>query len=146
MHTNHRSLWQAEAKKQERKAKRRSSTMSRMALGDGMASSLNDMSNELIHGLNPDSSPQEKMQTVMINAKQRGLTVNQIFKFFLGDGGDDDDDAAASEEALDVELEPAQFGDALKRLGPGIFDVRRHSLAPRSRQLHRALRPRPSAE
>ena len=86
-----------------------------MALGGGMASSLSDMPND------PDISPQEKMQTAMINAKQRGLTVNRIFKFFLGDGGDDDDDAAASEEAFDVELEPEQFGDALKRLGPVII-------------------------
>ena len=62
---------------------RRKTAMSRLALGGNLVSSLSDMSNELVHGLAPNATAKQKMQAVMINAKERGLTVPQVITDFL---------------------------------------------------------------
>lgn len=118
-----------EAKRQQAaeasRGKRRSMAMQNMAMGGGMSDMLSEMSNELVHGVAEDAPPKKKMEAVMINAKERGMTVPQIFKLFLSaarsEGGEDE--VEFSDDALEVELTPTDFGAALKQLGGRLFNV-----------------------
>ena len=60
------------------RGKRRSQAMQNMAMGGGMSDMLSEMSNELVHGVSEDAPPKKKMEAVMINAKERGMTVLEL--------------------------------------------------------------------
>ena len=92
-----------EAKRQQAaeasRGKRRSMAMQNMAMGGGMSDMLSEMSNELVHGVAEDAPPKKKMEAVMINAKERGMTVPQIFKLFLSAARTEDGNHATGSAA-----------------------------------------------
>ena len=97
-----------------------------------------------LNGVDTESTPDDKLRAVMIGAKERGLTVPQIFAFFMGDGEDDvGADGSASPKAVaagermaqgdddfdGTEITPERFRAALEKLGPRIFVVTDGELA-----------------
>ena len=95
-------LAEAEAK-QAAVDKRRCTTMDRFALNSAVSDSVSEVSN-LLKGLKKGASAKVKLELVMINAKQRGLTLHQIFGFFLG---------MSFEEACGVGLEAAVYRETI---------------------------------
>ena len=65
---------QAEAARQ----KRRADSMRQFALSDSLTGTMSDMTNDMVHGIDADATAEKKLQKVMINAKERGLTVDQV--------------------------------------------------------------------
>ena len=90
----------ARARAEATKDQRRGKAMKNFALNSSLSDSLSSIGNLLVHGIAEDATAAEKMQKVMISAKERGLTIPQIFKIFLGKGPDDDLD----EEDLEREV------------------------------------------
>ena len=90
----------ARARAEATKDQRRGKAMKNFALNGSLSDSLSSIGNLLVHGIAEDATAAEKMQKVMISAKERGLTIPQIFKIFLGKGPDDDLD----EEDLEREV------------------------------------------
>ena len=80
----------ARARAEATKDQRRGKAMKNFALNSSLSDSLSSIGNLLVHGIAEDATAAEKMQKVMISAKERGLTIPQIFKIFLGKGPDDD--------------------------------------------------------
>ena len=79
----------------------------------------------MLHGISADAPPEKRMEAVVTNAKARGLTMPQIFGFFLGRSVDEalkmEMTDALEEELHRTELTKEQFGDALQRLDRTLF-------------------------
>ena len=65
----------------------------------------------LLAGVDNDMAAEEKLQAVMIAAKETGMSVEKIFSYFKNSTTDVTD------------LTSEQFGAALKNLSPTIFDL-----------------------
>ena len=111
--------------KQKRVCNKRSTAMARFAVSDSVAGAVSDVANEMLHGISADTSPEKRMEAVVTNAKARGLTMPQIFGFFLGRSVDEalkmEMTEAFEEELHRVEVTKEQFGDALQRLDKTLF-------------------------
>ena len=92
-------------KRQAETDKRRCMTMDRFALNSSVSDSVSEVSN-LLKGLKKGASAKVKLELVMINAKQRGLTLHQIFGFFLG---------MSFEEAMAMKGEDKDIDEARER-------------------------------
>ena len=112
--------------KQKRVCNKRSTAMARFAVGDAVAGAVSDVANEMLHGVSADTPPKKRMEAVMTNAKGRGLTMPQIFGFFLGRTLDEalkmEMTEELEEELYRTELTKEQFGDALQRLDKHLFE------------------------
>ena len=114
-------------KLQKEANKKRSNTMKRFAVGDAVAGAVSELSNEMLHGVSAETPPQKRMELVMTNAKGRGLSLPQIFGFFLGRTLEEalkiEMTEELEEELYRTELSKELFGDALQRLDKYLFDV-----------------------
>ena len=95
-----------------RQSKRRENAFNTMGLTDNVKAMMSDAMGALLSDVKKDATPEEKLQAVMIAAKQSGMTVEKIFSYFK----EGTTDAAA-------DLTPKQFGDSLRNLSPTIFDL-----------------------
>ena len=114
-------------KLQKESEKKRSTAMKRFAVGDAVAGAVSEMSNEIMHGVSAGTPPQKRMEAVMTNAKGRGLSLPQIFGFFLGRTLEEALQMEMSEELEEelyrTEISRDQFYDALQRLDKHLFEV-----------------------
>jgi CRP-like cAMP-binding protein len=113
--------------KQKEAEKKRTTAMSRFAVGDAVAGAVSDLTNSMLHGISADTPPMKRMALVMTNAKGRGLTLPQIFGFFLGRTLDEamqlEMTQELEEELYRTELTKAQFNEGLQRLDKHLFDI-----------------------
>ena len=113
--------------KQKQAEKKRSTAIARFAVGDAVAGAVSDLTNEMLHGVSVDTPPKKRMEAVMTNAKSRGLTLPQIFGFFLGRTLDEamqlEMTQELEEELYRTELTKTQFNEGLRRLDKHLFDV-----------------------
>ena len=113
--------------KQKQAEKKRTTAMSRFAVGDAVTGAISELTNEMLHGVSADTPPKKRMALVMTNAKSRGLSLPQIFGFFLGRTLDEamqmEMTDELEEELYRTELTKDQFNEGLQRLDKHLFDV-----------------------
>ena len=109
--------------------------LSNFALNGALMDSMSEMANLQIHGVAQDATAKFKMEKVMIAAKERGMTVPQIFKFFI-DVDDENPDAAFDDEEQEVRAARAP------RETPRHRSRARTPPTPRSHRLAPLARPR----
>mmetsp|Transcript_24785 Transcript_24785/g.46611 ORF Transcript_24785/g.46611 Transcript_24785/m.46611 type:complete len:503 (+) Transcript_24785:67-1575(+) len=93
------------------KEERRKRTFTTMGVTASVRAAMDDALGGILDGVDGDADAETKLQSVMIAAKQSGMSVDKIFAYFKNSTTDNSD------------LTPAQFGDALKALSPSIFDL-----------------------
>ena len=113
--------------KQKQAEKKRTTAMSRFAVGDAVTGAISELTNAMLHGVSADTPPKKRMALVMTNAKSRGLSLPQIFGFFLGRTLDEAMQMEMTEELEEelyrTELTKDQFNEGLQRLDKHLFDV-----------------------
>ena len=72
---------------------------------------MDEVMGSLLAGVDTDMAAEEKLQAVMIAAKETGMSVEKIFSYFKNSTTDSSD------------LTTEQFGTALRNLSPTIFDL-----------------------
>ena len=108
------------------KATRRKSAFATMGVGTSMKQALDDaMSAAHQLGGGEAKTPEQKLQAVMIQAKESGMEIDKIFKFFKGTSSSSEEGDPASAAAITA----PEFGAALQRLSPKVFDLTPSELA-----------------
>jgi hypothetical protein len=74
-------------KMEEEKKKRRASAMERFSMGSGI--SIDDEMADMISGVKADMTPIEKLERLMIAAKESGMDVKTLFMYFDKDGDEE---------------------------------------------------------
>ena len=96
---------------EQRRIDRRSKTMSTMGISKSVKAALGEAMSGLVDGVANDSTPTEKLNGIMIAAKQTGMSTDKIFSFFKG----------TTKDGTEITME--EFEAALKGLSPTLFDL-----------------------
>jgi hypothetical protein len=92
-------------------SERRKRTFNTMGVTAGVRAAMDEAMGSLLAGVDNEMAAEEKLQAVMIAAKETGMSVEKIFSYFKNSTTDSSD------------LTPEEFGKALRSLSPTIFDL-----------------------
>jgi len=95
-----------------KKDERRKRTFTTMGVSAGVRAAMASQMGQLLSNVDESASAEDKLKSVMIAAKQSGMTVEKIFSFFKN-----------SDQVTASDISPQEFASALQALSPTLFEM-----------------------
>jgi len=99
-------------KSMAKKDERRKRTFTTMGVSAGVRAAMASQMGQLLSNVDESASAEDKLKSVMIAAKQSGMTVEKIFSFFKN-----------SDQVTASDISPQEFASALQALSPTLFEM-----------------------